>query len=264
MAKMNLASKSFNTNSQILCSVASRIDSRAERLPLNGLYYGVSNNEFGQRAWLLRFDSKMGEASLYSPPEIIKVSSLSRSPDGRLVMRSDVSSGGVTYEFDGVTTEGGFSGVFHLSRANKKDLSNFKVDLWRLEDSSSKIGGVYSSVSYNEEGGDLVGYELILVPNNQKPIGVFVSYENDIQPYALTDVNFSTTELSFNIHTRTGEESYRGRFSAENIELRRDDADADMEEDSIIIPKLIDASGVSSSLTPRKAAFAGWEKSNAR
>lgn len=225
--------------------------SRDNSVPVNqsleGIYFGTSDNhQLGRRAWLLRLDSRAGRGWLYMPPNNLELSHVELSPTGRLTFRSDVGLGDIAYNFDGQLTADGITGTFHIIRtqpSGNEGIGNASVALRKLdarlldEERAANIGGLYSNVEYNEEGGDLIGAELILIPDSEGMIAIFTSYENEMLPYAAANITQSGATLQFRTRTESGEESYQGTLSAERITLRRDDVNADSEAEPIVLFK---------------------------
>lgn len=213
---------------------------------LEGVYFGTSDNQLGRRAWLLRLDSRTGRGSLYMPPNNLELSHVEMSSTGRLTFRSEVGLGDVTYSFDGQVTSSGITGTFHITRAQpsaNEEIGSVPVTLRKLdaqllnERQTANIGGLYSNVEYNEEGGDLIGAELILIPNGEEITGIFTSYENEMLPYAAVNITRSRNTVQFRTHTESGEESYQGTLSRERITLRHDSVNADSEAEPMVLFK---------------------------
>jgi hypothetical protein len=92
--------------------------------------------------------------------------------------------------------------------------------------SNDSSGGWYSSASYNAQGGDLTGEEVILLSTAAGLEGVYVSHEDERLPYTMYDVRRSGDTIAFAIRTSAGEERYRGELTNERLTLRRVDANA--------------------------------------
>lgn len=97
------------------------------------------------------------------PPNNLELSHVEASPTGQLTFRSEVGLGDVTYSFDGQVISNSINGTFHIGRArpsvNDKiatgPVTLRKVDTQSLSQGrTANIGGLYSNVEYNEEGGD--------------------------------------------------------------------------------------------------------------
>jgi hypothetical protein len=234
------------TNSQEGNRTVPRNGGAAVDQNLEGIYFGTSENRLGHRAWLLRLNSVTGEGTLYMPPDNLKLLEVKLSSTGKLTFRSDATLGEMIYLFDGQVTSNGIRGTFHFTQnqspINKKT-GSAEVVLQKLETQSlSKeraegISGLYSNVKYNEEGGDLVGEDLIFIPLKKGLAAILVSYENEMLPYAAVSILRSGNEIRFEIHTEAGVETYVGSVSTEKIVLRRSDSDAVSEAESIILFK---------------------------
>lgn len=227
-------------------NVASQNSEDAASQRLEGLYFGVSDNQLGRRAWLFRLDPQTGRGSLYIPPNNLELSHIEAKPTGRLTFHSDVGLGDVTYSFDGQVTSDGIKGKFYIARARpsaKEEIGSAMVTLRKLdaqpshERQAANISGLYSNVDYNEEGGDLTGEELIIIPDREGLIGIFTSYENEMLPYAAVNITQSQDGIQFRTRTETGEETYRGTLSPKKITLRRNDTNANAGAEPMVLFK---------------------------
>lgn len=65
--------------------------------------------------------------------------------------------------------------------------------------SSAEMAGTYSSLSYNEEGGDLLGYEVRVIPTNQGNKALVQVAEGDAGMVYLVDVAERNGEVFFDV-----------------------------------------------------------------
>lgn len=63
----------------------------------------------------------------------------------------------------------------------------------------SPVAGTYTSLTYNEEGGDLLGYEFRLIPNKNGYKAVIQVSEGGIGNVFLVDVTNSNEKISFDV-----------------------------------------------------------------
>lgn len=75
-----------------------------------------------------------------------------------------------------------------------------------------RIVGTYSSLAYNEEGGDLIGYEIRVIPTNQGLKGVIQIAEGDAGKIYIVDVLEKIKIVSFEVPLASG---MRGKFSGQ-------------------------------------------------
>lgn len=216
-----------------------RNDNTSADQNIEGLYFGVSDNQLGQRAWLLRLEK--GKGILYMPPGNLIISRVEVSSTKHINFQSNAGLGDVAYNFIGQVVSNTIQGEFQFSPAG---LSNEKrvtaeVLLQRIDASSlndKNVSGLYSNVQYVEEGGDLVGDDLILIPYDEKLIGIFTSYENEMTPYAV-DILQQGNKIRFNMNTENGEQSFQGLTSSKEVKLWHNDTTANSETELIILFK---------------------------
>jgi len=99
-----------------------------------------------------------------------------------------------------------------------------------------RLTGMYSSLAYNSEGGDLVGYEIRIVPTNQGNKAVVQVAEGDAGRIYVVDVTGDDKDLYFDIplasgvrgkfHGHVGDEGLEGAISfpgqlVENVTIRK-------------------------------------------
>lgn len=212
-------------------------DKSSTNSSLEGLYFGVSNNELGQRAWLIRITKNKG--ILYMPPNNLEIPKLEITSAGSINFQSDVGLGGKSYSFNGQIISKSIQGEFDLLSGSHSDgkTTKFKTALQKIDLSSlNDMYGLYSNVQYVEEGGDLVGEDLILIPSNKKMSGVFTSYENEMIPYAI-DVKQQGNKMKFNINTRNGEQNFQGLISSEKFNFWRNNVNDDPETKPVTLIK---------------------------
>lgn len=76
----------------------------------------------------------------------------------------------------------------------------------------ARIAGTYSSLTYNKQGGDLLGYEVRIIPTRHGPKAVVQIAEGGAGDIYVVDVKQSAATLSFDIPVPGGQP---GRFSGE-------------------------------------------------
>ncbi len=210
-----------------------------------GLYFGESKDSDGRRAWFLYFDPEVGKGILYMPPNNLALSTKITS-SGQVIFHSEGGIGDVVYRFDGHFAANYIEGKIHITRTRpsaKEDVSSISVTLRKIDvDTLSKaqgtsISGLYSSAKYNNEGGDVTGDELILIPNGGGFEGIFTSFDNEMIPYVMTNIVQSGNKLQFNVQTDTGEETYQGTLLPQKVTLKRSDMNADPKAEQLILLK---------------------------
>ncbi len=82
-----------------------------------------------------------------------------------------------------------------------------------------QVAGTYSNLTYNEEGDDLLGFEVKIVPivGERYQAAVLVS-QGEPQPLRLADVHVSGPSISFEVREDDGTSwSFRGTVSAQAL-----------------------------------------------
>lgn len=73
-----------------------------------------------------------------------------------------------------------------------------------------RVPGTYSNLEYNEDGGDLAGVELKIIPLERAYQGALIVSEGEPQPMVLVDVIVRGDEVSFEV---PGEDGVAWRFA---------------------------------------------------
>jgi hypothetical protein len=213
---------------------------------LDGYYYGVSKDGFGQRAWFLQFDSEKKTGFFYLPPGLRKISQITVGVTGQVSFRTGGVIGGVLYNFSGQFNQNNLRGVIKTTRLGRKTSENLnetevsfeKIDMRNLLMAQpSPLYGLYSNVEYHQDGGDLIGFDLILFPTTKGIRGIFTPYDEGVTTYALLNVKNTGNKLEFEIETQEGKEHYSGSITPKIVKLRRDDAEANLKMPPWVLPK---------------------------
>jgi hypothetical protein len=197
---------------------------------LSGFYFGSSQSQSDEIAWLLKIDMNPREGSLYMPPEVLKLSIVKPDQSNNLSFRSNAGFGDAVYEFNGQINQTGIRGTMAQKYPNPASNNTFNVVLNRFdasplgENRNFKINGMYSNVKYIEDSGDLIGKELIFISTSNGFVGILTSFEGvPTKPYALVDVKLIESNLQFSIRTNNGVENYNGKISNNRIAIKRID-----------------------------------------
>lgn len=84
---------------------------------------------------------------------------------------------------------------------------------------STQVPGTYSSLTYNEEGGDLLGYEVRMIPTNQGIRAVVQVAEGDAGRIHIVDVVEAAGEVSFEIPLASGMHgNFNGKVTSNGLE----------------------------------------------
>lgn len=202
---------------------------------LDGFYFGVSKNQLGKRGWLLSLDSEARRGQLYMPPGNLELTGLEVNNAGQVSFHSTRDVGDLIYRFEGQVGSSGVLGQFIITRAYQTPASETshvpvtlrRMDLPKVARSPVDLSGVYSSVKYNLDSGDVTGDELVLFGQGQEFTGIFTAFEGDMLPYVLVDFARSGNRIRFRIITQFGEENYAGSVVRRGLRLRRLNANDD-------------------------------------
>jgi len=226
-------------------------DTAQDKLPttekslLDGMYFGVSKDKFGQRAWILYINTKRSSSFLYLPPELISITKLSLTSSGQLTFQTTGTSGEIIYSFSGKISSDNIKGRFLTERKGRtisEKLNEAEVELQKIDlekGTKHPIAGLYSNMRNHEESGDVVGAMLILIPREKGIIGVFVPYDGSLTPYAIYNVQYSdkNKRLVFEIEKQGGNEPYSGVVSARSVRIKLSDPKAFPYAETLILPK---------------------------
>jgi hypothetical protein len=185
---------------------------------IDGWYFGYSEVPAGRIGWFLQLDSRAASGKIYLPPQILTLRNLVVSRDGKVSFKFEEND---LARFDGDINDG-ITGKFSYS-----DGRTFETHLTRVQDKwltqeHAIFAGLYSNVKFVEEAGDLVGAELLLIPQADGLGGIFTLYEGvPGNIYALTNVQTKNRAISFAIVTSDGIQNFTGQLASDNIILRR-------------------------------------------
>src|SRR5262245_34090747 len=107
-----------------------------EKSLLDGTYFGVSKDKFGQRAWILHINTKRSSSLLYLPPELISITKLNLTPSGQLTAQTTGKIGDVIYSFSGQVSSGDIRGRFLTERKGRnisEKLNEVEVRLQQVD-----------------------------------------------------------------------------------------------------------------------------------
>jgi len=218
---------------------------------LNGYYFGTSNVPAGRISWFLRLDSVKGIGELYLPPQIIQLRSIVLKPNGDFSF-SLLEDKRLVAKFEG-RIDGNIRGSFVYADGHTITATLDEVRPEWFEQETASYAGVYSDVKYVQEAGDLVGTELLLIPQANNLGGSLTVYEGvPGNIYALSDVRLSGRTIQFSIVTGTGIEKFSGQLSSDKIILEKREA---VESNSSLpkINSLMDCLKLNSSIPPNQA-----------
>jgi hypothetical protein len=90
------------------------------------------------------------------------------------------------------------------------------------QDQQIKVSGIYSDLAYNQEGGDLLGMELLIIPSDPSGYRAFVQIAEGGPPFTVIVplvVNGSRVEFTLPSGSPYSGEHFVGTFSATGLVL---------------------------------------------
>ncbi|PYV38608.1 MAG: hypothetical protein DMG06_25275 [Acidobacteria bacterium] len=216
------------------------VKQRAVSVP-SGIFSGSSKDQYGERAWLVCLDPANRKGKLYLPPDVLDLSLSDLNEP--IVLQSQKGYGDLVYVLELNLTERLLVGTISTQRqvANtSKQLLKAEVSLEPVafQDGWSELlqapSGVYSNLKYVEEGGDLLGTELVLIRRSGgAAVGLITRFEGGPDgPYLLLDTNLRGDFLRFVIRTIHGKEVYSGVLSSSRLELK-DETNPSLKKESL-------------------------------
>ena len=188
-------------------------------------YLGVSDEGRGHRAWLIQLDYVHRLGQIYLRPRCLKILYVQMTANGGLHFASEPGVGDVGYEFIGRITTFGLLGDLYTTRKSRgrvERIGRASVELQRLP--RRAMIRAYSNMKYNEESGDLVGTELLLISGAGTKAIIYTSSEGGFIPYAAYDLSISRDWLRFKIFADADQASYSARRFGEKLILWREGA----------------------------------------
>lgn len=201
---------------------------------IDGWYFGYSEVPAGRIGWLLQLDIRTASGKIYLPPQILTLKNLVITPDGEVSFQFEDNN---QVTFEGNLKDGVITGKFSYSEG-----SSFKTRLTRVEEKSftqeyAVFAGLYSNVKFVEQAGDLVGAEILLIPQANGLGGIFTLYEGvPGNIYSLTNVQIKNRTISFAIVTNNGVQNFIGQLSSDRIIVNRVGSERP-EPEPITLPK---------------------------
>jgi len=200
---------------------------------INGLYHGYSDVSAGRIHWLLQLDSQTGDGRLYLPPQILVVHHFSINPSGAVALELE-DEGNVVGRFDGYSRTSGITGEFKYKDGREFKTQLTKINERLIEAESSVLAGLYSNVRYVAEGGDLIGAELLLIPEQDHLGGSLTLYEGvPGNIYALDGQKLANGSVRFTIRTHNGPRTFIGQVSDDVITI----SDEKSPNETFLLPK---------------------------
>jgi hypothetical protein len=200
---------------------------------IDGWYFGYSEVPAGRIAWFLQLDSRVASGKIYLPPQVLNVRNLVITRDGKVRFQFGDND---QARFDG-DLNAGITGKFFYSNGRSFETHLTRVEEKWLTQECAVFGGLYSNVRFVEEAGDLIGTELLLIPQADGLGGILTLYEGvPGNIYALTNVQMKDHTIAFAIVTSRGIENFAGELSSDNIVIRKI-VNERPEPDAIALPK---------------------------
>jgi hypothetical protein len=200
---------------------------------IDGWYLGYSEVTAGRIGWFLQLDSQAASGKIYLPPQILTLRNLVITRDDRVSFQFEDND---QARFDG-NMKAGITGKFFYSNGRSFETHLTRIEEKWLTQEYAVFAGLYSNVKFVEEAGDLIGAELLLIPQADGLGGILTFYEGvPGNIYALTNVQFKNRTISFAIVTGEGIQNFTGQLSPDNITIRKV-VSKGPEPDPIALPK---------------------------
>lgn len=152
----------------------------SEPLAANRLYVGISLDRQG---WLLRLDFEAGDGVMYAPEGATELCGLRVDATGNVEFGSPTVAG-LEFRFRGRRVNSQITGHLEWTRAGTGAVVESGQMTMRplgiapgAASRATTLDGVYSNIEYSEAGGDLLGRELVLIPDGDSTLAVLWEYE---------------------------------------------------------------------------------------
>ena len=159
-----------------------------------GWYLGFDDSDHDRTSWFLRLDPD-GRGAWYSS-RWVNICQRSRSPTGEFAFRGARWFGSLT--FDGFAAGDTISGMLKGAERSYGRITFRSLD--RSDKARTVLGGrsgVYSTASYNEQGGDMTGGELVAGTLNGAAMISLQLFGDALGPSAARDIRRSNDTLHF-------------------------------------------------------------------
>lgn len=180
-----------------------------------GYYVGTSHTDGVWDAWMVELDRDPPRGSFYVPPRLLVICDWSVDSFGSLRFRTGVAAGVTQFSFLGQVVPDSLVG--QLARRDiaaavpEREWHVVFEGIGGREESSlqGRIAGSYSNIGFDEEAGDLGGFELLAFPAHDG-LRLAFTYTSGVPigPFPAQDVSVEADTLRFGI--RQG--AYRQRF----------------------------------------------------
>src|SRR6186713_2403870 len=134
---------------------------------IQGLYFGSEDiNSDSELGWVIYLDNKNSEGIMYDPPYgILTIKDIKLTPTGGITFNAlNKNDGKIQYAFNGGINTEKISGTLINSSNNSVKVKFEKIFPDSISSAQhSDIGTIFSNIYYNDEGGDLLGDEVLIL-----------------------------------------------------------------------------------------------------
>lgn len=201
-------------------------------------YLGVSHDNSGRRAWLIKLDHDGGV--LYMPPGNLRIRRPTISKAGDIGFETESGLGGIVYKFTGLITAntivGKFSSSSDSTSVDNNEITQVSMERLNSFERQDHVEGLFSNARFVEESGDITGEEIVLIRTQGRLIGIITDFENEMVPFAFYP-NKSKSKIAFDIMTSSGSQHFRGTLSTTEIRLNQIDQDIAAKSVPIVLRK---------------------------
>lgn len=193
---------------------------------IQGLYFVSEDiSSGGELGWVIYLDNKNSEGVIYDPPYgKLKLTNIKMTPTGGLTFNAvNNNDGKIQQSFAGTIYSDKISGTLSNSSNN-----SFKVKLEKITPDSvfyarnSDIGIIFSDVYYNDEGGDLLGDEVLMLHTSNGLKILLTCVEGEPSgPYFASNITEKGDTIFFSIPSRSNDSIFKIITKGKTAELYR-------------------------------------------
>jgi hypothetical protein len=220
--------------SQTPDTAAGERDDALDARALAGVWYGVTDDGVSQRAWVLSLELAPMRGFFYSALSGAELCDVRVETTGRITWNTGSAFGRVMYAFDGRHSADGLRGMLRRT-SSRGDTVSADLALRRVQASAQVLpSGVYSSMRYSEDSGDLLGTDLLLLEADSLIGALTIAEGAPGEPQPLLDARRDGDTLRFAIQTtsfdragapvREPKLSFTALFARTSVHLQQSDA----------------------------------------
>jgi hypothetical protein len=207
---------------------------RVDTAGVGGVWYGVTDDGMSQRAWVLSLERSPVRGFIYSASSGAELCDIQVDTADRVAWNTGSAFGRVRYAFDGRHADDELRGTLRRT-SERGDTGSVGLALRRVEPAAPGApAGVYSSMRYSEDSGDLLGRNLLLLDGNGRIGALTIAEGTPGPPHPLLDSRRGGDTLRFAIQTtsfdrrgtpiRNPKRVFTAIFAGDSVHLQEIDA----------------------------------------